>query len=467
MILLQVLKYLENADTPKISFKEFNESPEHKYPDITFCFKGDPNLKNMYKEPWLRKNWAITSQKYHSMLSGHSNAWKESAIASNISKIDFERATQGGTLKRAYFFSDYMMTFLNGTSRYNPFLLQMSYQIPGEICFTRQFQRLSKIKNEPFLLSYERVHINLKDVAMSLYVHYPGQIMRTVFGRDRKFKSDFIISKGDLKNDTTGKIFEISLSQMSVVKGRPDGNKPCNPKAYMDNNNFWLSIYRRLDCLPPYWRDTKINKTERFLQGWQLGAIKKLEDCRTESQFKKVHKLTRSEDHKAHMEVKNDVISSFLPPCNEMAISINVKEKEIKEKERKEAVKEQKNQKAQAKQNPDSEDIIAMKFIYKMQKYQEVKNEKEFSLEMLWSSIGGFVGMFIGYSMLQFLDTGLEWIMNCNKSKKSDEEEFIPLSEKIKRELWIRKQMKYLGESSCSSRFSVATSPRPSSIPNQ
>ena len=455
MIILQVFKYLENADTPKISFKEFNESPEDKYPDITFCFKGDPNLKNMYKEPWLRKNWAITSQKYHSMISGHSNAWKESLIASNISKIDFQRATQGGTLKRAYFFSDYQMTFLNGTSRNNPFLLQMSYQIPGEICFTRQFQRLSKIKNEPFLLSYERVHINSKDVAMSLYVHYPGQIMRTVFGRDRKFKSDFIISKEDMENDTTSKIFEINLSHMSVVKGRPDGNKPCNPKAYMDDNNFWLNIYRRLDCLPPYWRDTVANKTERFLHGWQLGAykIKKLEDCRTESQFKKVHELTRSDDHKAHMEVKNDIVSSFLPPCNEMAISVSVKEKENKQKE--------------TKKNPNFEEFFIMKFIYKMQKYQEVKNEKEFSFEMLWSSIGGFVGMFIGYSMLQFLDKGLEWIMTCNDSKKSDEEEFIPLSEKIKKELWIRKQMKYLGESSCSSRFSVATSPRPSSIPNQ
>ena len=148
MIVLQVLKYLENADTPKIAFKEFNESPEHKYPDFTFCFKVDPNLKDMYKEQWLRKNGPITSQKYHSLVSGHSSAWKESSIASNISKIDFQKATVGGILKRDYFFSDYMMTFLNGTLRYNPFLIQMSYQIPGEICFTRQFQRLTKIKNE-------------------------------------------------------------------------------------------------------------------------------------------------------------------------------------------------------------------------------------------------------------------------------------------------------------------------------
>ena len=101
----------------------------------------------------------------------------------------------------------------------------------------------------------------------------------------------------------------------------------------MDDNNFWLNIYCRLDFLPPYWRDTTANKTERFIHGWQLGAyqLKKLEDCRTESQFKKVHNLTRSDDHKAHMEVKNDIVSSFLPPCNEMAISVDVKEKEEKE----------------------------------------------------------------------------------------------------------------------------------------
>ena len=97
-----------------------------------------------------------------------------------------------------------------------------------------------------------------------------------------------------------------------------------------------------------------------------------------------------------------------------------------------------------------------------MQKYQEIKNEKELSFEMLWSSIGGFVGMFIGYSMLQFLDNGLDWILSLNGPKKAeDKEDCIPLSEKLKRELWIRKKMKYREELSATSRFSVTSSPRP------
>ena len=33
--------------------------------------------------------------------------------------------------------------------------------------------------------------------------------------------------------------------------------------------------------------------------------------------------------------------------------------------------------------------------------YQEILNVKSFNVEALWSSIGGFVGIFLGYSLMQ------------------------------------------------------------------
>ena len=438
MILLQVLKYMQNLDTPKISFQQFNKKPEDMYPDFTVCLDGHPRPKDMYRDSWLRKNFGeekpFTAQKYHSMILGHHYVWNDTSISPNIkhniAKIDYEKATIGGHKKRAYFFSDpaYSITFVNGSQKFNPYLVERSYQIPGKICFTRQFKKLRE-NSEKFLISFEKLTVNLKDVSMSLFLHYPGQIMRTIFGRDRWVRSVLNINNNDIQDGKSSNNLEINLSQMFVVKGRSDGNTPCNPNIFEDDSNFWFNINRRLDCLPPYWKDTKINKTETVLKGWQLdskkGQLGKLNDCSNEAQFKKTQDLINSDNQNKHMKITNGIISSFTNPCNEMGINVNIKNKD---------------------KNQESEERVVLKFVYRMQKYQEIKNEKEFSLEMLWSGIGGFVGMFIGYSMLQLLDNGLNWIMSWNDSKKSEENESMPLTEKVKKELWMRKQRKYLGE---------------------
>ena len=36
--------------------------------------------------------------------------------------------------------------------------------------------------------------------------------------------------------------------------------------------------------------------------------------------------------------------------------------------------------------------------------YQEIVNERDFGFESFWSSVGGFVGIFLGYSLLEFPD---------------------------------------------------------------
>ena len=43
-----------------------------------------------------------------------------------------------------------------------------------------------------------------------------------------------------------------------------------------------------------------------------------------------------------------------------------------------------------------------------METYQEIKNEEAFGLDSLWSSIGGFLGIFIGYSLLNLLSDGYD-----------------------------------------------------------
>lgn len=63
--------------------------------------------------------------------------------------------------------------------------------------------------------------------------------------------------------------------------------------------------------------------------------------------------------------------------------------------------------------------------------YQEIKNEKDFNFEMLWSNIGGFIGIFAGYGLLQVLLTALDF-MACLEIFRTKEDKLLnPIIENI------------------------------------
>ena len=97
-------------------------------------------------------------------------------------------------------------------------------------------------------------------------------------------------------------------------------------------------------------------------------------------------------------EYLQKILSSFTKSCYKMNVIVNKKEKELKKKREKKG-----------------KDTATLTLIYAMEEYQEIKNEREFGLEMLFSSIGGFVGMFIGSGLLQVLDYGLDCALSCKR----------------------------------------------------
>ena len=51
--------------------------------------------------------------------------------------------------------------------------------------------------------------------------------------------------------------------------------------------------------------------------------------------------------------------------------------------------------------NPKPSDI-AIKFVYSTQLYEEIQYTRAIGFESWLSNVGGFVGIFLGYSMMQF-----------------------------------------------------------------
>ena len=48
-----------------------------------------------------------------------------------------------------------------------------------------------------------------------------------------------------------------------------------------------------------------------------------------------------------------------------------------------------------------SEQQFLVKVTYPVSFYQEIKNVKDFTFETFWSTAGGYLGFFLGYSLLQ------------------------------------------------------------------
>ena len=67
--------------------------------------------------------------------------------------------------------------------------------------------------------------------------------------------------------------------------------------------------------------------------------------------------------------------------------------------------------------------VVAIKIVYQIQDYQEIRKERDYGIDSLWSNIGGFLGIFIGYSLLNLFNDGYALITYllgiCYSSRKS------------------------------------------------
>ena len=118
-----------------------------------------------------------------------------------------------------------------------------------------------------------------------------------------------------------------------------------------------------------------------------------LHKCNNAAQFREVFQVAHN------LSEHNSLKSSFNPPCNEMRAVVNIKKGKTLQ-----VFESVKNVTGQMKLGPND---LRLSFVYMAQEYQEIKNEKDFDMEMLWSSIGGIVGIFVGYSLLQLITDGL------------------------------------------------------------
>ena len=369
MTLTQVIRYLENGDASSITHKQFNRKERDQYPTYSVCLKG----KEVY---WAHENsmfeeLGITSSQYADTLKG--NGWKytyddgarfyrkEDFNLRNVSTLELKKifpkpsdiivGTEFQTQNKLHT-THYGIGKTKGTTM-NKVPFHVGYQTPEEICFTRNSKyRLDLIRLYD-MLSLNRAFLkpgNNLDVKIRIIVHYPGQLISNLF--NPSFRSTF----GTYRKN---KVLELKISRVTKLRKRPDSNVPCNPDMDNVDQTFQLYVIKHVGCVTIYW-------------SYLPPDIIQKPPCRSPEELRNASELI---DHFRTISTK------YEPPCIDMTSFVTFT-RELEQLPRQ----------------------FLVKVIYTENFYQEIKNVREFTFETFWSTAGGYLGFFLGYSLLQLPD---------------------------------------------------------------
>ena len=392
----QIQKYYENLDKPIMSFKKFNSSPRDKYPTYTICFENmdksncDKKFENARKEiqkvkideckkkfsgrllneEYLQQHQNLSRYDYEDFLHGRNNT-NSTILQHNIMEdISFEKASKSIN----NLISSYTLTNMKGfshkfpncygninftsdeeisrtTSNNCPFY--KSYQDSDRICLTRDENYMSQGTYSSEIVDLERLELKF-----AVFIHYPGQGMRTFFKRFlMKEVFSAVLSPTAKLRLPTNAMFQ--LSGIKLLRKRTDGNDHCKQDSF-DDNRIFEQIINQSACIPPYWKKFKSLDLD-------------IENCNDSTMLASLRERTNDA-----VKWKREQIVGNLPvPCQQMSYGINME-----------------------REGSPSEEPFQLRFVYLDEHYLEIQNERDFGWDMCWANIGGYVGLFLGISLL-------------------------------------------------------------------
>ena len=180
-------------------------------------------------------------------------------------------------------------------------------------------------------------------------------------------------SFSEYKTDDLIKITEAKLSQGTILRKRQDSTEKCTAKVDKHDTFLMSEISKTFNCTPPYWN----------------GRMEKdvlLSDCTSPEKLRDIY---------THIKDAKRMLTLHDPPCLDMYNAVTYFQRPMEKIEKR--VREKLSERLEEK-------VKIVTFVYKEKYYEEIQYVKDFGLESFWSGIGGFVGIFLGYSMMQFPD---------------------------------------------------------------
>ena len=392
-------RFLDNRDASSFSYKTFNEKSQHKYPTFSICFEG-PDIYQPYAAD-ISMRFDISPKKYLHILEGDNVTvprFNDNDIVYDIRDVsdnDFRKFSinlydilQGSTFfaknpnQTVYYAYGKVTEGMEDGKRIDNVPFHISHQTANLICFSRNsLDEIGLVRKSDWLKFWisngylARTISQHSDVQLKIFVHYPGHLLRSF--NNPSFESYLYGHEWDKKLD-------FAISSVTVLKKRQNSEHVCDADLTNVDQKVRDNIVSEVGCVPLYWMEFYPNSS--------------VEICNQSSKMKKANDMITIPSHLKR------VLNAFDPPCLDM----------------KTMVTHNKNKYYRA----DTGLFWIITFDYKDDQYQEVENIRAFGFEAFWSGIGGFVGIFLGYSAMQlpeliyFLSSSLHKFIVMKKVSK-------------------------------------------------
>ena len=400
-------QYSLDEDVTLIDFKSFHASADDIYPTVLMCFY------NPYVDIYLDnygKKINVTAYKYflqgklsskeminidyekvtldiNDYFLGYEIMYTNNTIIT-YDKFGLNEENAGWKLPYAYFNSPYAKCFTLDI----PFEREMGITKLGIKLKTGIFPqgiRPDRLGNIGFLGSDRAAAINPNDTdGFAIIMYYPKQLF--------PYRSNGLLKNSwpqRTENSSKNYAMHFTVQNIEMIKLRNKRARPCIQGTPDFDTYLFEDIMKSVGCRPPYWSSrTHLNV------------------CSTDVQMKKIRKLYL--EHSMHRDVR----LAYLP-CRRL-INIQYEFSEIDHKET---------------QPP----YFMINVWFVNSKYREIKMVSKFDAQTLIGNIGGYIGIFVGYTLLNLPDLVIKLVRMGrqrvkseieNDNAKKDEEEECHLS---------------------------------------
>ena len=227
---------------------------------------------------------------------------------------------------------------------------ETNYVDPEKLCVTRssKLEKGKGIVRKDDLLFFDLKRIQAA-TTFQIHLHYPGQFI--------KYSDIPVVETVFNGNDKSQKV-TLMIPDITTLRRRSRPAQPCDDTDVDDIPNHRIHAMEKVQCKPSYWN---FFDEDRFF-----------EVCNTTLQLQQIYR-----------EIKDryTYLSSGTEPCSAMLIPSAVQKDSI-----------------------PGFGQIQISIHYSVSQYQEIINVQDFNFDSMFSGIGGFVGIFLGYSFLQVTD---------------------------------------------------------------
>ena len=376
MVTMLFVRYNDNQDSSQVTMKQFNVSPEGRYPSFTFCIRASKG--KLFRAKILENDLGLNQSAYYELLAGY-----QDAKSLKLRNIKFEEVvTKIDDFMEAFEVKDSLYEkYIHWESKKHhtmPSYFRPSYQDPTTNCFTYDTIYSSNVTLTSFYVKFNITKLkNLFADSGFIYihVHYPGQMIRHMLRYLTRIRRFSELKRKNFNNQVT-----VSFSGITLMRFRETANDACDPKLIDDDSEWQKRAIRKIGCIPPYWN----NNTDDCQEDETI--------CDSKKELVFAKKFWR----KWNGKLAKKIFDNYTKPCNTFTHLSN----------------------SILWHDHRASDILKINIRIQDDFYEEILSTKAVSRSDLLANLGGLVGIFCGYSLLQaasYLITHLKKLDILNK----------------------------------------------------